>query len=40
MPDSFTHGTSKQRQYWFKKGFDTGDIQGAEELFTLPYDQL
>jgi len=36
-PDSFTHGTSAQRAYWFKKGFDTGDIsQGntfaAEEL--------
>ncbi len=26
-PDSFTHGTSKQRAYWFKKGFDTGDIR-------------
>lgn len=26
MPDSFTHGTSKQRMYWFKKGFDTGDL--------------
>ncbi|MDQ2862553.1 MAG: neutral zinc metallopeptidase [Bacteroidota bacterium] len=25
-PDSFTHGTSAQRMYWFKKGFDTGDI--------------
>lgn len=25
-PDSFTHGTSAQRSYWFKKGFDTGDI--------------
>jgi predicted metalloprotease len=25
-PDSFTHGTSAQRAYWFKKGFDTGDI--------------
>jgi len=25
-PDSFTHGTSEQRAYWFKKGFDTGDI--------------
>jgi len=25
-PDSFTHGTSKQRAYWFRKGFDTGDI--------------
>jgi predicted metalloprotease len=26
MPDSFTHGTSKQRMYWFKKGYDTGDL--------------
>lgn len=27
VPDAFTHGTSKQRMYWFKKGFDTGDIE-------------
>lgn len=26
VPDAFTHGTSQQRMYWFKKGFDTGDI--------------
>lgn len=26
-PDSFTHGTSAQRMYWFKKGFDTGDLR-------------
>ncbi|WP_159467778.1 neutral zinc metallopeptidase [Dyadobacter sp. 3J3] len=26
VPDAFTHGTSKQRMYWFKKGFDTGDL--------------
>jgi len=37
VPESFTHGTSEQRMYWFKKGFQTGDInQGdtfaAEEL--------
>ena len=25
-PDSFTHGTSAQRMYWFKKGYDTGDM--------------
>lgn len=25
VPDSFTHGTSKQRYTWFKKGFDAGD---------------
>ncbi|UUW08892.1 neutral zinc metallopeptidase [Flavobacterium plurextorum] len=27
VPDSFTHGTSEQRMYWFKKGFRTGDIK-------------
>jgi predicted metalloprotease len=26
VPDSFTHGTSKQRAYWFLKGFKTGDL--------------
>ena len=26
VPDSFTHGTSKQRRSWFSKGFKTGDI--------------
>ncbi|WP_431242430.1 KPN_02809 family neutral zinc metallopeptidase [Flavobacterium sp. P21] len=27
VPDSFTHGSSEQRMYWFKKGFKTGDIK-------------
>ncbi|MCY7350282.1 MAG: neutral zinc metallopeptidase [Cytophagaceae bacterium] len=26
VPDAFTHGTSAQRVYWFKKGYETGDI--------------
>jgi uncharacterized protein len=26
VPESFTHGTSEQRMYWFKKGYSTGDI--------------
>lgn len=25
VPDSFTHGTSKQRYTWFKRGFDSGN---------------
>ena len=25
-PDSFTHGTSAERMYWFKKGYETGDL--------------
>ncbi|RZJ31578.1 MAG: metalloprotease [Flavobacterium sp.] len=32
-PDSFTHGTSQQRMYWFRKGFDTGDMQLASGTF-------
>jgi predicted metalloprotease len=33
VPDSFTHGTSEQRMYWFKKGFQSGDInEGNFEL--------
>ena len=24
-PESFTHGTSAQRAYWLKRGYDTGD---------------
>jgi uncharacterized protein len=27
VPDSFTHGTSEQRMYWFQKGFQSGDIK-------------
>ena len=26
VPDSFTHGTAKQRYTWFKRGFDSGSI--------------
>lgn len=29
VPDSFTHGTSKERQSWFNKGFTTGSIQAC-----------
>lgn len=37
VPDSFTHGSSEQRVRWFKKGWETGDMnQGntfnAEDL--------
>lgn len=30
VPDSFTHGTSEQRMRWFKKGFETGDINKGD----------
>lgn len=27
VPDAFTHGTSDQRIYWFKRGFESGDLR-------------
>jgi predicted metalloprotease len=30
VPDAFTHGTSAQRMYWFKKGYQTGDISQGD----------
>jgi uncharacterized protein len=37
VPDAFTHGSSAQRVRWFRKGYETGDINqgdtfGASEL--------
>lgn len=40
VPDSFTHGTSRQRQRWFSDGFKTGDVRRAAQLFELPYGEL
>jgi predicted metalloprotease len=30
VPDSFTHGTSAQRVAWFRRGFDSGDIEACD----------
>ena len=35
VPESFTHGTSQQRMYWFKKGYQTGDINQGD-TFNAP----
>ncbi len=35
VPDAFTHGTSAQRMYWFKKGYQTGDITQGD-TFNAP----
>lgn len=30
VPESFTHGTAKQRIYWFEHGFKLGTIEGGD----------
>jgi predicted metalloprotease len=35
VPDAFTHGTSAQRMYWFKKGYQTGDLSQGD-TFNAP----
>jgi predicted metalloprotease len=35
VPDAFTHGTSAQRMYWFKKGYTTGDLSQGD-TFNAP----
>jgi uncharacterized protein len=33
-PDSFTHGSSEQRMYWFRRGFDSGDVDSCDTFST------
>lgn len=35
VPDSFTHGTSQQRIYWFTKSFKSGDIKQGDTFAGL-----
>jgi hypothetical protein len=30
VPETFTHGTSKQRVEWFRRGIERGDIAGCD----------
>lgn len=34
-PDSFTHGSSEQRMYWFNRGFKSGDIKQGDTFAAL-----
>ncbi len=34
VPDSFTHGTSRQRMKWFSRGFETGDFNACDTFGT------
>ena len=36
VPDSFTHGTSEQRARWFRRGYETGDLNQGD-TFNAPY---
>lgn len=35
VPDAFTHGSSEQRMYWFKKGFSSGDVNQGDTFTEL-----
>ena len=35
VPDSFTHGTSEQRKYWFYHGFEMGDLEHGNTFAEL-----
>lgn len=35
VPESFTHGTSEQRKYWFMRGFKSGDIRQGDTFKEL-----
>lgn len=30
VPETFTHGTSEQRAYWFRLGYETGDVKRGD----------
>ena len=33
VPDAFTHGSSEQRARWFRKGYETGDMNMLDHFF-------
>ncbi len=39
VPDSFTHGTSEQRERWLKRGLSTGNLR-LGDTFSVPYEDL
>ncbi len=39
VPHSFTHGTSAQRMRWFKKGLESGKLEGGD-TFSMRYQDL
>lgn len=39
VEESFTHGTSEQRQRWYERGYEYGDLEHGD-TFSIPYSQL
>lgn len=39
-PQNYTHGTSAQRVKWYRRGFESGDLNQLKVIFEMPYDQL
>ena len=35
VPESFTHGSSEQRKYWFMKGYNSGDIRQGDTFAAM-----
>lgn len=40
VPERYTHGTSAQRAKWFRKGLQSGNVDGCDELFRIAYERL
>jgi predicted metalloprotease len=36
VPDSFSHGTSEQRQLWLLKGYQSGDPKACDAFNSPP----
>lgn len=39
-PESYTHGTSEQREKYFRMGLDSGDLSKLKMFFEVPYEGL
>ena len=37
MPDAFTHGSSRDRMDWFKRGFSTGQLSSCDTFKALGF---
>ena len=37
VPESFTHGTSAQRQRWFNAGLQGGTVRGCDTFSARPW---